>query len=311
MATVVRAQFSDWLGITSALPWLRTVTESGRKRRPEWFQQVFRQESTDRPAEQYTSIAKFGTVVETDEGAAVTYDSPLQGFDATLTPLQYSLGYKISKIAFDDDRIGPLKSMASDLGWSWTESRNIITADEFNNGFSTSYPTPDGAIALFSTSHVHEDGSTFRNTLATAADFSISSFRTAMIDFRNFRDGRGKRLSLMPESILIPPDGYFDVAEVIESDQRPDNANNAKNVQRGFFGGQPMNIIVCDYLTDTDSWFLIGPKEDHGLVFLEREAFNVVNDVDFDTRTMKTAAWGRFTVGKVNNGVGIYGSPGA
>ncbi|MGH9967716.1 MAG: Mu-like prophage major head subunit gpT family protein [Pyrinomonadaceae bacterium] len=310
MATMVRASFPDWM-TTAALPFLRRIVESGRKKRPEWFQDVYRMESTDRPHEQYTSIAKFGTFVETDEGASVTYDSALQGFDKTLTPLQYSLGFKVSRIAFDDDRIGPLKNMARDLGWSWTESRNILSADIFNNGFNSSFTGADG-LELFSTAHIREDGVAFRNELATSADFSITSLRTAFIDFRNFRDGRGKRLNLSPESILIPADGYFDVAEVLQSTDRPDTANRAKNVTPDFFGqGMLAKIIVSDYLTDTDAFFLIGPKDDHGLVFLEREPFSVENDVDFDSRTLKTAAWGRFDVDWVNNGVGVYGSPGA
>ena len=308
MATMVRAQFSDWM-TTAALPFLRNIIEDGKKRE-EWYQPIFRMESTDRPHESYTSVAKFGTFVETDEGSAVTYDSALQGFDRTLTPVQYSLGFKVTKRAFDDDRIGPLKEMAGDLNWSYTETRNILAADVFNNGFSTSFNGADG-VPLFDTAHVHEDGSTFRNELATSADFSLTSFRTAMIDFRNFRDGRGKRLNLMPESILTPPDGWHDVAEVLQSDTKPDTANRSTNVYRGFFGGAQFNQVICDYLTDTDAWFLIGPKEDHGLIVLDREAFNVTNDVDFETRTLKTAAWATFDIDFIGNGKGIYGSPGA
>lgn len=227
-----------------------------------------------------------------------------------MTPLQYSLGFKISKIAVDDDRVGIFADRAADLGKSWVEMRNILSADIFNNAYSASFTGADG-VALFSTAHVHEDGSTFRNTLATAADFSLTSFRTAMIDFRNFRDGRGKRLNLMPESILVPPDVWHDVAEIIQSPDRPDTANRATNVYRGFFGGAVFNIIMCDYLTDLDSWNLIGPKSDHKLIFLEREALNIEQDTDFDTRSEKVAAWGRFDVDWVNNGLGVYGSPGA
>lgn len=311
MATMTRSQFPDVFSSTAALAFLRQIIQSGTKRRPEWFQQVFRMESTDQPHEQYTTKANFGLFVETDEGSAVTYDAALQGFDRTLTPLQYSLGYKITKIAMDDDRKGIFTDQASDLGWGWTDSRNVLAADVLNNGFNSSFTGADG-VELFSTAHVHEDGSTFRNELATSADFSITSFRTAMIDFRNFRDGRGKRLNLMPESILTSPDNWFDVAEIIQSPDRPDTAERAVNVQRGFFGGAVFNILPPnDYLTDTDAWFLIGPKEDHGLIFLEREAFNVQNDVDFDTRTLKVASWGRFDVDFVGNGKGIYGSPGA
>jgi hypothetical protein len=309
MALMTRLKFPDW-ETTAALPFLRRLVESGRKRRPEWFQQVFRMESTDRPHEQYTSIAKFGLFVETDEGSPVTYDSAIQGFDKTLTPLQYSLGFRISRLAFDDDRLGALRNMASDLGWSWTESRNVLSADVINNGYSGAITGADGVV-LFSTSHLREDGVTFRNRLAVDADFSVTSLKTAFVDFRNFRDGRGKRLNLVPESIMSPPDNWFDIAEVLQSSDRPDTANRATNVGRSFFeGGILRQLPPNDYLTDTDSWVLVGPKEDHGLIFLEREKFTVETDVDFDTRTLKTAAWGRFDVDWVNNGVGIFASAG-
>lgn len=308
MPTMVRGQFSDWL-TTSALPFLRSVMEDG-KFREEWYTDVFRVETTDRPHEQYTGVAKFGTMVETDEGAAVTYDSALQGFDKTLTPVQYSLGFKITKRAFDDDRIGVLREMASDLRPSHIETRNILAADIFNNGFNSSFTGADG-LELFSTAHLHEDNSTFRNELATAADFSITSFRTAMVDFRAFTDGRGKKLNLTPQTIMVPPDVWHDVAEVVQSPDRPDTANRAKNVYQGYFGGATFNIKINDYLTDLDSWFLIGPKEEHGLVLLDREPYNTSEEVDFDTRTIKVAGWATYDIDWVNNGKGVYGSPGA
>jgi len=225
--------------------------------------------------------------------------------------LQYSLGFRISRLAFDDDRLGALRNMAKDLGWSYTESENILSADIFNNGYNSSFTGPDG-VELFSTLHLREDAVAFNNELDTAADLSITSLRTAFIDFRDFRDGRGKRLMLRPEVMLVPSDGYFDAAEILRSTDRPDTANRAVNVAPDYFGeGSLGQILSVPYLTDTDAWFLVGPKEDHGLVFLEREGFNVETDVDFDTRSLKTAAWGRFDVDWVNNGVGVYGSPGA
>jgi hypothetical protein len=132
-----------------------------------------------------------------------------------------------------------------------------------------------------------------------------------MIDFRNFRDGRGKRLNLTPETILVPPDLWHDVSEVVQSDTRPDTANRARNMYTGFFGGAQFNIKLCDYLTDTDAWFLVGPKSEHGLVVLDRETFNITNDVDWETRTLKTAAWATSDVDFVGNGKSVYGSPGA
>lgn len=309
MPTVLRANFPDILS-TNALPFLKEMIDWGRQLRPEWFQPIFSMESTDRPFEQYTSYTKFTTFVQTDENSPTTYDEPLQGFDKTLTPLQYSLGFKVSKIAFDDDKVGPLKNLASGLGDSYTESRNIITADILNNGFSGSFTGADG-VALYSASHVRENGATFSNIPSAAADFTITSFRTAMVDFRNFRDGRGKRLNLVPKTIACPPNNWHDIAEVLMSSERPDTAQRATNVTNKFFGGSSFDIVMCDYLTDTDSWYLFSDKENHGLKFLEREAFNVQADVDFETRALKHAGWGRFAADWVNNGIGTYASAGA
>ena len=71
------------------------------------------------------------------------------------------------------------------------------------------------------------------------------------------------------------------------------------------------NQITNHYITDADAWFLIAEKAEHGLIMLEREPFNVQTDVEFSTRSMLTAAWGRFDSDWINNGIGLYGSPGA
>lgn len=311
MAVVLRTTFPDWM-TTAALPWLELVIDQGRKVRPEEFREVFRMQSTDKPHVQYTGMGTLGVFTETDENQDVTFDSPNQGFDKTLTPLQYSLGFSVSHIALADDKIGPLKNLAAHLGRSYTETRNILAADIFNNGFNSSFTGADG-VELFSTLHL-QDGSTvtFRNELATAADLSISSLRTALIDFANFRDGRNKRLNLRPNKIIVPRDLEWDTREILKSQLRADTSNNAINA----FQGDEMNtggfgIKVWNYLTDTDAWFLQAPEEDHWLIFLEREAFNVASDVRFRNRAMETAAWARFDVDWVNNGIGIFGSPGA
>lgn len=312
MAVVVRTLFPDWM-TTAALPWLEEVIDQGRKSRPEEFRSFFRLMSTDKPHVQYTSMGTLGTFVETDENSDVTFDNPNQGFDKTLTPLQYSLGFSVSRIALDDDKIGPLKNLASHLGRSYTESRNILAADIFNNGFSGSFNTGADGLELFSTAHLL-DGSavTFNNELDTAADLSITSLRTAMIDFSDFRDGRNKRLNLRPNKLIVPRELEWDALEILKSQLRPDTANNAVNAFNldGYNTGG-LSVMKWNYLTDTDAWFLQAPEEDHYLIFLEREPFNVVSDVNFRNRALETAAWGRFDVDWVNNGIGIFGSPGA
>ena len=311
MAVVLRSTFPDWM-TTAALPWLEEVIDQGRKVRPEEFREFFRMQTTDNPHKQYTSQGTLGTFVETDENANVTFDSPNQGFDKTLTPLQYTLGFSTSRIAMDDDNQNVLNTLAQHLGRSYSETRNILSADIFNNGFSNSFTGADG-VELFSSLHLQDGSSvTFRNELATTADLSISTLQTALIDFRNFRDGRNKRLSLRPNKLIIPPDNEFNAREILQSAGRSDTANRADNqfpnAELSLTGD---SIKVWNYLTDTDAWFLQAPEEDHWLVFLEREPFNVTSDVNSRNRALETMAWARFDVDWVNNGIGIFGVEGA
>ena len=311
MAVTTRLWAPDWMS-TSALPWLEEAIDWGRKKKPLFYDPIFRMETTDRPYEQYTSFTKFGLMVETDENASYYEDSPLQGFDVTLTPLQYSLGFKVSRLAYDDDKLGVSRNLASGLGESDTETRNQLAAFIINNGTSTSYPVSDGA-ALYSTSHLREDGVTFRNRLATAADFSITSWKTALTDFATqFKSGRGFYQNYTPRTILTHYSNWHDVAELLGSMDRPDTADRATNVYRDNFGDGSFTLLPpCAYLTDTDSVYLFADKEDHGLVYLEREAFNTQSDVDFHTRALLTAAWARYDFGVINNGIGTYAMIGA
>ena len=312
MAVLTRLWAPDWMS-TTALPWLNEAIDWGRKKKALFYPSFFRMESTDRPYEQYTSFTKFGLTVETDENAAVSYDSALQGFDVTLTPLQYSLGFKVSRLAHDDDKLGVSRNLAEGLGESDSETRNQHGAYIINNGTSsTLVPASDGA-ALYSTSHLREDGVTFRNRLATAADFTLTSWKTALTDFATeFKSGRGFFQNYVPTTILTHYTTWPDVAEVLQSQLKPNTTDNNTNVYRDFFGAGEFNLLPpCAYLTDTDSVYLFAAKEDHGLVYLEREAFNTQSDIDFDTRALKTAAWARYDFGVINNGIGTYAMIGA
>lgn len=311
MALLTRLSFPDWCS-TSALPWLQEATDWARHNKPLWYQNIYNMETTDKPYEQYTTYTKFGGMVQTDEGSPVTYDTAIQGFDVTLTPLQYSLGYQVSRILYDDDKLGVARNFASGLGESDIETRNLLAAAWINGGTAAPYTAADGVV-LWSTAHYREDGVTFRNRLATAADFSITSFRTALTDFATqFKSGRGFFQNYTPQRILCHHDSWWDVNEVLKSDLRSDTANNATNVQKDYFGNGSFIIEPpCAYLTDTDSVYLFAGKQDHGMLCLEREAFNTATDVDFDTRTLKTGAWARYAFGVKNTGIGAYAMIGA
>ena len=68
----------------------------------------------------------------------------------------------------------------------------------------------------------------------------------------NFRGDRAERISVMPDTILIPPDLYETAYEIVGSQGKVDSANNNANVHYGQYKVEEWN-----YLTDTNDWFLI------------------------------------------------------
>ena len=90
---------------------------------------------------------------------------------------------------------------------------------------------------------------------------------------------------------------------------RSDTANRAINAFRRRSGMPSFESwMVWDYLTDPDAWMVEGDVQDTELRYYDREAFNTVHDIDFDSRSVKTAGWMRFSCG-FNGFYGLVGVP--
>ena len=255
--------------------------------------------------EHILTFGGIGIFDEKAEAEAINYTTPVEGFLSTFTHTTFAKGLRISQEQWSDDLYGVMEDSPAELGQSAYATEETTLANHFNNGFDSSYTNVDGK-ELFATDHIREDGSTYKNELTTSADLSSSSLEQALIDFRNFRTGGGRRLQVQPEMLLVSPDNQFNAARILDSTHRPEDDTNAV---------QPINDLglslqVWDYLTDTDAWFLMAGKANHKLVMYEREPFTTSDVFDFDTGDLKfkgafrqSSGWG--------DPRGIFGSPGA
>lgn len=306
---IIRTQFPD-LFLTSMLPALDEVIFNKYDRFPPQYTRIFRVLDSKRSIEQTSEITGLGTFVSIPEGDKMRYDQAIPGFSKTYTHDQFGLGFKMTRIMVDDDRFAIINKLASELGRSAKETVEIAAASDFNNGFDAAYAGPDGK-ALFATDHpLVKSGTTQNNTPLAAADLDVSSLEVALTDFRRMKDPSGKKIRVKPSGLIIPPELEFVAAEILGGEKRSDTANNTINAfkRRDSFGSFD-EWMVWDYLTDTDSWYISAPKEDTELRFYWRERPNTVHDVDFDTRSVKTAMWYRMSHGW-SSFYGIYGCPG-
>ena len=247
------------------------------------------------------------------EGESINYSSMVEGHKGTFTHIDYALGMRATREMMRDELYGVMEDMAIELAYSANATEETILANHFNNGFSSSYTGPDG-IELFASNHVREDGGTFRNEPSSQADLSKTSLETGLIDFRKvFVDGAGKKLAIRPKYLLVPPDTQFTASRLLDSSNNPTVAYNGSGDSESAvnpINGLGLQLVVWDYLTDTNAWFLLAEKANHKLIAYTREEFNTDYIYDFDTKDYKIS--GQFAQSSGWGDVrGSYGSSGS
>ena len=268
--------------------------------------------TSSRSIEQTTEMAGLGLFDQVAEAENVRYDVGVPAFPKTYKHLQFALGFQISRIMVDDDRFGIINKLATDLGKSAYESKELDAVSVFNNGFTAgAFAGPDGK-ALFATDHpLVKSGGVQTNTLAVAADLDISSIELALSDFRQMKDHTGKRIRVEPKKLIIPTALEFSASEILNSPMRSDTANHAVNAFKHRVGMSGFEeIFLWPFLSDPDAWFIAADPSDTELRWYDREKFSTAHETHFDSRSIKTAGWQRYSYG-FSAPWGLYGSPGA
>ena len=278
----------------------------------EWAEEypaLFDKESSSMAYEEEVGVSGFGLAQEKDEGNGIAYDEAKQSYINRYIHKTYALGFIITEEAMEDAQynIGVLgKKKAQALAFSMRQTKEIIAANVYNRAFNSSYTFGDGK-ELCATDHPLHAGGTFANELATAADLSEAALEQACIDIADFVNDRGLKISIMPKTLIIPPELMFEAERILKSTLQNDTANNAINALKstGMFKG---GVTVNHYLTDDNAWFIRTNCPD-GMKHFDRVATTFAMDNDFDTSNAKFKARFRCSFGATDPR-GIFGSPG-
>jgi hypothetical protein len=288
-----------WPGIQTW--WGRQYTEHPQEY-PEWFDV----ETSDKAYEEDVEISGFGVLREKDQGAALNYDTEVQGAVTRYTHVAYAGGYIVTFEELRDNLYEVVsKRRAAMLAFAGRQTEEIVAMNVFNQGFNSSYPIGDGQ-AFFSTAHPTISGNQ-SNLLTTSADLSETAIEDLGIQIMQATDYRGNKISLIPQCLGIPPAYYFDANRIINSVLQNDTANNAINVIKAS-GMFPGGIKVNHYLLSQTAWF-IKTNAPYGSRFLWRDRPMLDTDNEFDTRNAKAAQYMRFSAG-VTDWRGWWGTPG-
>ena len=262
---------------------------------------------SEKAYEEETQITGFGLAPVKPQGTSISYDSETQGPTSRYTHIAYALGYIVSYEEMRDnlyETISMRRTKANAFSIAQT-IENIATA-VYNNAFSTSFPVADGA-ALVSTAHVNTTGGTYSNALSPAADLAEASLEDLTIQLMGLQTDRGLPISIMPQSLHIPRQEWYNANRILQSVLQNNTANNAINVLKAT-NAFPKGIKMNHYFTSSTAWFIrTNCPQGMQMFWRDKPAFD--QDNDFDTKNAKAATYMRFSVGNTDPR-GIAGSNG-
>lgn len=249
----------------------------------------------DKNYEELQEITGFGLASVKPEGTAISYDSHSQGVTTTIRSVTYGLGFIVTEEEGDDNKYKQVATFRSTaLGFSMRQSKEIVAANMFNRGFSSSYPGGDGK-ELFATDHPTQAG-VQSNELSPAADMSEAAIESMLIQISNMRNARGMRIGLKGKKLVVPAELQFDASRIVNSNLRPGTANNDINAMKNM-GMLPEGVFVWQYLDQGDDFFILTDLPKGGGTLYQRKEAVLKKDNDFDTANDKNKSTERYGIG--------------
>jgi phage major head subunit gpT-like protein len=245
--------------------------------------------------------SEVGTLTDWDEfTGTVAYSALSQGYDVTMTPVEFTKGVQITRKLYDDDQYHVMDQKPKGMAESLHRTRQKHGHRIFNNAFSvdTLFYSHSEGVALCSNSHTTTTGAStsvgFDNlTTASMTATAVFSARLAMIGFRG---DQGEKIDVDPDELWFPPDLSEQAFEIIKSSGKVDSANNNANFHQGRYEGHEAR-----YLSDTNNWFMCDSRlRKQFLFWCDRVPSEFAFIEDFDTLVAKWRGYVRHGMTYVN-----------
>jgi hypothetical protein len=288
-----------WPGIKAI--WGRQYNEHAKE-----YTDLFDMDTSDQAYEEDFEVTGFGLAPVKPEGSGVQFDSETQGTVSRFTHIAYALGYIVTKEELDDnlyEQVAGRRTQA--LAFSMNQTQENVGANVYNKAFTGGAAGGDAAD-LIDASHPSRSGLQ-SNLLTTAAEISEASIEDMIIQIMGATNSRGMKINLMPQSLHVPRQQWFEANRILKSVLQNDTANNATNVLKAT-NALPKGIKVNHYFTSSTAWF-IRTNAPRGMICYERKKAEFTKDNDFNTENAKAKAYQRSSY-YWSDWRGLYGTPG-
>lgn len=269
-------------------PGLRKIFFETYKEKPEQYSKVFNILESKKAIE--TDLRMGGFSMWNPKGSldSTEYEDPTKTDVVQYKHVTFSKGFQIEKELVDDEQYNIINKLPKALARAARATIESKAAEVLNEAFTPNPKNYRGEALIGN--HVRLDGGTTTNYIGNLA-LNEQNLEIAMKLAAEQVDERGLKIQMMPDILVVPRALEFTAEKLVQSVHLPGTDFNDINPMQGKF-----KVVVLDYLTDDDVWFLIDSTM-NPLNFFWREKLNFKQDTDFDTDVAKYKGRMRFSCG--------------
>jgi phage major head subunit gpT-like protein len=247
------------------------------------------------------TFSETGTLSDWEEfTGTIPYSSISQGYDVTMTPVEFGKGTQVARKLYDDDQYHIMDQKPKSMATSAHRTRQKHGYRIFNNAFSSDsmfYVHSEG-VALCSNSHTTTSGASTASGFdnLTTASLTATAVFAARLQMLGFRGDQAEKIDVMPDELWFPPDLSEQAFEIVKSQGKLDDNLNNRNFHEGRY-----KTHECRYLTDTNNWFMCDSSMRKEFLFwCDRIPIEFAMIEDFDTLVAKWRGYGRWSMTYAN-----------
>jgi hypothetical protein len=231
---------------------------------------VFTQDSATNAAVVTSLIGGGGYFSKTLDDVAPSKDANVSAPTPKTTLIaQFKKNLPISRTFMADQQQSAVAKSVRQQALTWRATQDQNAFGIYANGFVTTYNTTIDGVALFSNSHVNQNGDTVDN-LETGV-LSDTNLNVVVNSLRTQLSQTGVIVGYEPKFLLTPSLLHQTGMAVAKSVLRAGTGNNDLNYWSEMYPG--MKVVYSPFLdaTSTTAYFL--GSSTHGVYRFEREAF--------------------------------------
>lgn len=282
-------------------PGLRKLFFETYKEKPEQYTGIFNILTSEKAIETDLRLGGFGQWNKKGTLDATEYEDITTTQTVTYRHETFSKGFQVEKELVDDEMYNIINKLPKALARAARATIETHGASLLNGAFTDTKTFQLGTGGTVTESligtHALLGGGTTTNSIGNYA-LNEANLELAMKLAAEQVDEKGLKIQMMPDTLIVPRALEYTAEKLIKSTALPSVgtsgqvfAPNDINPMQGKF-----KVVVLDYLTDTNNWFLLDSTI-NPLNFFWREKLSFKNDTDFDTDIAKYKGRMRYSYG--------------